>query len=205
MMQIIRHINSFHTSNSYILARENQPGCWVIDPGDSDFVLEWLAANDKFMQGILVTHSHYDHIYGICELLEVKQGVSVYASADCVKGMQSAKLNLSEYLEMPYVVKDAAFKVVKDKETIRLWDGVDLTVRYTPGHNTESMSFQVGSHLFTGDALLPGVRVFTKFFGGNRLISQQTIKKIMTDFPTEQVIWPGHGDPCRLGECKIIL
>lgn len=204
-MQIIRHINSFHTSNSYILTRKNRPECWIIDPGDSDFIIGWLAANNKSMQGILVTHSHYDHIYGICELIKMEKEVSVYASVDCIEGMQSAKLNLSEYLEMPYVVKNARFKVVKDEDTLSLWDGVDLIVRYTPGHNTESMSFVVGQNLFTGDALLPGVRVFTKFSGGNRLISQQTIKKIITDFPTEQVIWPGHGNSCRLGECKIIL
>lgn len=204
-MQIVRHINSFHASNSYLLVHEQEAGVWVIDPGDSEFILDWLKHNTRHIRGILVTHSHYDHIYGICSLIEVYPEVQIFASADCIEGMQSAKRNLSEYLEMPYVVKDVSFEVVADQERIRLWNDTEMVIHYTPGHNTESVSFQIENHLFTGDALLPGVKVYTKFFGGNRLTSQKTIKKIIDNFSPKQLIWPGHGDPCELGRCKIII
>lgn len=204
-MQIIRHVNSFHTSNSYLLVHEKEEGVWVIDPGDSEFILNWLNQNTCFLKGIIVTHSHYDHIYGICDLKEVYPDISVYASKECVEGMQSAKRNLSEYLEMPYVVKDVSFKILEDKNRLWLWKETEMIVHYTPGHNPESLSFQIGINLFTGDALLPGVKVYTKFWGGNRLTSQETIKRIIADFSSEQLIWPGHGDPCELGRCEIIL
>ena len=163
-----------------------------------------VKEHDFCIKGILVTHSHIDHIYGINNLFDNFPSIKVYSSADARMGMQSSILNLSEYLEIPYIVKIDPL-LLKDQDEIELWDGIMAIAHYTPGHNSESMSFQINNNLFTGDALIPGIKVYTKFKGGNKKIAQNTIRAIIGKFPPEQVIWPGHGQECFLKDCKIVL
>jgi len=67
-MLVKKYINRIFTSNSYLLYREEEKQVWVIDPGDTDQIIEWLDKNDKILKGMLITHSHFDHIYGINDL-----------------------------------------------------------------------------------------------------------------------------------------
>lgn len=205
MISIVKHINAFSTSNTYILTNGEYETVWLIDPGDSDYIIKWLYEHSKSLEGIFITHSHIDHIYGINDLQNLFPSVKIYASFEGKTGMLSSKLNLSFYHEKPYIVKRDDIIVIQDGYEFTLWDGIKLKAHFTPGHNMESMSFQIGQNLFTGDALLPGVKVFTKFHGGNKLISQNTIRKILADFPPEQIIWPGHGQESLLKNIKIIL
>lgn len=197
-MEIIKHINSYSFSNTYILSVQSSEWVWIIDPGDSCFMLDWLSKERKKIRGLLVTHSHVDHIYGINELRKQLGTIPVYVSEAGSKGIVSAKLNLSEYHEAPYVVENKDLRIVYSGSRIELWDGVILIIHDTPGHNEESLSFQVEKHLFTGDALIPGVKVFTKFHGGDKRKARETIDWVYDSFPSEQMIWPGHGEACEL-------
>lgn len=199
---IIRHINSFNTSNTYLLHTDTDQKAWIIDPGDASFILDWLDINHKVPAGVLLTHSHIDHIYGINSIRECFSQLPVYVSADGRLGLLSSKLNLSYYHERPYVVKDECLIVLEPAKEIGLWNNVFLTVYATPGHNTESISFQVGKNLFTGDALIPGIKVFTKFHGGNKLQAKETIDRIFEVFPPDQMVWPGHGEEYQLKDIK---
>lgn len=201
-VRIVKHINRFNTSNTYLLYTEGSPEVWIIDPGDASFVLDWLTEYRKEPAGIFVTHSHIDHIYGINSIREYYPLLSVYVSEDGKSGLLSSKLNLSYYHKRPYVVKDENLVVLTENGEVMLWNDVMLKVHATPGHNTESLSFQIGGHLFTGDALIPGVKVFTKFHGGNKLQAKETIDRIFSLFSGEQMIWPGHGEECKLENIK---
>ena len=51
----------------------------VVDPGDANPVLEYLAKSSLNLKGILITHHHADHVGGISKLLqELGQDIPVY-------------------------------------------------------------------------------------------------------------------------------
>ena len=62
-MKIIRIQNSVLNSNSFILSDETYPYCWLVDVGDIEPI--WKAIGNRQMKGVFLTHTHYDHIYGI--------------------------------------------------------------------------------------------------------------------------------------------
>jgi len=174
----------------------------VVDPGDSIPILNWIMENNKFLKGILITHSHFDHIYGINDLCAAFPNVEIFASKHAKEGMLSAKLNRSYYAEIPFVVKCSNINVLEECDKVLLLENIFVNVINTPGHNNDCISFQIGKHLFTGDALIPGIKVYTKSKYGNKIHAENSIQKLITKFDDDTMIWPGHDSNCSLGELK---
>lgn len=198
VLEVIRFVNSIFTSNSFILYFIGDNGAWVVDPGDSVPILLWLKNNNKNLRGILVTHSHFDHIYGINDLCDNFPEVVIYASKQAREGMFSAKLNSSHYTETPFVVKCTNIKIVEEPYHILLTENIYAKVIATPGHNNDCLSFEINQHLFTGDALIPGIKVYTKSKFGNKLLAKESIDRIFNSYNPTTLICPGHGDICHL-------
>jgi len=197
-MFVKKNINSIFKSNSYLLFGEEKE-LWVIDPGDSQPIIEWLSFKKKSLKGILLTHSHFDHIYGVNNLQEVYPKVKVYASYYAVEGMMSEKLNRSLYQEMPFTIKRQEINVIKEGDHIQLWNGITLNVFETPGHDRDCLSFQINKNLFTGDALIPGLKVYTKLKYSDKIQATNSINRIFEIFADDTIIWPGHENNCLLG------
>lgn len=201
-MKVVRFVNSIFTSNSYIIYFEESDSVFVIDPGDSKPILDWLKNSNKYLEGILITHSHFDHIYGINDLYEVYPNIIVYASKYAKEGMLSAKLNRSYYTENPFVVNCKNINIVAEADTILLSENLYANVIYTPGHNNDCLSFEIERNLFTGDAFIPGIKVHTKSKYGNKVQAENSINRIFEQFADNIMIWPGHEKNCLLGRIK---
>jgi glyoxylase-like metal-dependent hydrolase (beta-lactamase superfamily II) len=93
--------------------------------------------------------------------------------------------------------------VVDDNDNIEIHENILVNVIYTPGHNHDCLSFEIQNHLFTGDALIPGIKVYTKSKHGNKTLAKETIDKINEQFNSKTIICPGHGDICKLGDVVI--
>lgn len=196
--------NSIFDSNSYLFKPTDSLGAWLVDAGDSTPVVDFLVANRWDLAGILLTHSHFDHIYGINELLSHFTNVSVYCSDYALQGLSDPRLNMSIYTENPFTVIDAhRVRVVSNHDTIALGGGVDLQVIHTPGHNRDCLSFAAADVLFTGDALIPRVKVHTKDRHASRDQAVATIHALMTAHRDSTIICAGHGEPCLLGDISI--
>ena len=68
----IFHIPAF--TDNYIWAIQKDNYISVIDPGDSDVVIDVLKNNNLTLMDILITHHHYDHTGGITTLREMMKG-----------------------------------------------------------------------------------------------------------------------------------
>ena len=203
-MRVKKFTNSILSSNSYVIFKQEERHAWLVDPGDSRQILDWLKENNKTVKGILLTHYHIDHIYGVNDIYEKFPELKIYANELSLAGLSSAKLNGSYYMEMSYVVGCKEIKIVTADSQIELFnDEQKVRVLFTPGHNNDCISFEIGNFLFTGDALIPGVKTHTKSKNSNKLIAQETIKGIFNQYDSRTIICPGHRAMTPLGEIQI--
>lgn len=63
----ITPLNAFKDNYHWLIEGDDE--IWVVDPGDGRVVAEALAQRSKSLDGILVTHHHWDHVNGIEELI----------------------------------------------------------------------------------------------------------------------------------------
>ena len=137
MLQIAP-VKAFNDNYLWVFHQPGERAACVVDPGDAQPVLDYLAANNLTLGAILVTHHHADHIGGINNLL-TKYKVAVYGPA-------SARIP-----QITHALKEA------DQITVL---GVDFKVLEVPGHTLEHIAYyapasanQDAPVLFCGDTL----------------------------------------------------
>lgn len=200
-LNVFRIINSFLNSNTFVLWQKEGGHCWVLDPGDLAPIRRFIGQYRLLPQGILLTHYHFDHIYGVNGLREFYHPeMPVFCGELTRKGLSDAKLNMSLYAGKPFVVEDRGIRLVENNDVIQLWDGLYARAIYTPGHNDDCFSFFAGDKLFTGDALIPHLKVHTKSKKADKFLAEQTVKNILQNFPPDTTLFPGHNDPCKINE-----
>ena len=200
-MKVKQFKNKVLSSNSYVLFLEEDNRVWIVDPGDSGPLIDWIKSKNKILIGILLTHSHADHVYGIHDLIKDFPKAKKYSSLLSVETLNSERLNGSLYMEMPFTIDSDDFVFLAEGDEVRLWDNYSLKVLETPGHNNDCLSFVIGSLLFTGDALIPQKKVHTRSKRGDKNVAENTISRIRSTFSPDTVIYPGHGEICTLLEC----
>ena len=122
-MKVKKFINNIFNSNTYVLYQDVDNYIWVIDPGSSiNELIEWIERKEKILKGILLTHSHHDHINGLNDLMDKFSNVVMYASIFAKEGMMSSKINGSYYLETPFTIKYLDYNIVKENDrNLFLW------------------------------------------------------------------------------------
>ena len=77
-MEVIKVITGVIEENCYILKKDNT--CLVIDPGD-DFPKIKEKIGDNKVVGVLVTHSHFDHVGALRNFLN-KRSIKVFKKSN---------------------------------------------------------------------------------------------------------------------------
>ena len=202
-MVVHRFTNEVFFSNSYVLCFETEDSAWVIDPGDTTPIVQCLRNNEKQVAGILLTHSHYDHIYGINSLQEYYPNAKIHAAENAVVGLFSSKHNMSRYHLQPYCVKQQDVICVSEGMQIKVSSNLSIKILYTPGHHPGCLSFEIGDELFTGDSLIPGIKVVTILPGGDKMVAKRSIERIFKQYGKSMRVWPGHGEECFLRDINM--
>ena len=143
------------------------------------------------VRGVFITHSHYDHIYGLPSLLERFPDCCIYTSAEGKVGLASDKFNFSRYHGDPIRCEGPNIRVLQDCDSVELFDDVRMTAMMTPGHDKSSVTFYTDDSVFTGDSYIPGFDVVTTFPRSNKSDSDISLKKINILLETRK-IYPGH-------------
>ena len=192
LLQINRIHNSIFTSCTWVL-----DGRWLVDSGDVEPLLPLLDGEN--LRGVLLTHGHFDHIYGLNEQCKRFPDVRVYCSEWARRQLLDAKLNISFYHETPFVFDySERIVVVQDGDTVDLGEGNVVTAVATPGHTPGCITWMTDEALFTGDAYIPGVRVVTNLPYGDKLRAASSVEKILS-LADGRTICPGHDvDPSVL-------
>lgn len=182
MLEVQRFVNSRFTSNTYIISHPKHDDVWIVDPGDTDIVIEWMKVHSKTsVKGILLTHAHFDHIYGVNEILSQYPNCFVYIANDYgLEALHNPKTNGSKYTEEGSIVIDDKANIRFYENVLLLWDSVKMQTLNTPGHSDDSQCLLVDGMLFTGDTLIKDVRTVTKLKGGSVEKLNESVNSIST-------------------------
>lgn len=188
------------TSNTYLLNQNStSKDVFLVDIGSSKDVIDSLKKGQN-IKAIFLTHAHYDHIYGINDIIKHFPDCIVYCSEYCSQGLFSDKMNLSFYHDNPIVFEGGKVIVISEGMSIQLYSKCHLSVIETEGHNKGSLSFIIGNNIFTGDSLIPGYKVVTKLKSGNKEDALKSILKILKITRSTDTLYPGHGLFCKVSE-----
>ena len=191
MLSVDYFTNRVFTSRTYILSKEGSDEVWLVDCGDADRIIE--RTKGKTIKGVLLTHAHSDHIYGLEEILEKFPLCMVYTNGAGIEALKLPKLNMSHYhSEYSDIVIDKPdnVRIIGEGDIVKVL-GTEVSVYETPGHSPSCLTYILEDKACTGDAYIPGVKVFTGFPHSNRIQAQKSLERIL-QLTTNLQIMPGH-------------
>jgi len=157
---------------TYLIASAKGREALIIDPviENVDNYIKLLNEFDLKLVKVIDTHIHADHVTGASKLKDITKCTTIMGEntpADTVE------------------IK------VKDDEYINL-DSLKIRAMYTPGHTSDSYSFLMDNHLFSGDTLLINGTGRTDFQNGNAKDAYNSIFNKLLRLPEETLLYPAH-------------
>ncbi len=168
MMKIKSFCGGFDRNLCYVVYDEDVG--IIIDPFKDNRIIEFCDDKSIQIEGILITHDHFDHCSGI-SMIKNKFGAKVYAH-------HSARIK-----------KDIR---IKNEKLITIGK-IKIKPLLTPGHSKSAICYFIGQNLFTGDTLfvgnVGGTGIFFRGSDANEL--KRSLSRIM-DLDGNIRIYPGH-------------
>lgn len=186
--------------------RENSENCYIItngcraiavDPGsDAEQIAKETEDMGVQIEGILLTHCHYDHISGLAELREIT-GAPVYATGECGGNLLDIRVNVSALFGDPIIAENPEY-VLDDGEECDI-AGMRVKCIKTPGHTSCGACYLIENVLFSGDTL------FLRSIGRYDLPTgdfdelAKSIREKLYKLADEVEVYPGHGGKTSIG------
>ncbi len=188
-------------TNCYFVYREGETDVMFFDPADrGDYIYETLKDKGFSVKGILLTHGHFDHIWGSNKLRELS-GAPIYAYEAEKALCEDYVTNVSEQAGRPYTVLPDHY--LKDGEMITI-AGMTCKLIATPGHTVGSCCyyFEEAGILVAGDTLFQESVGRTDLPTGSMSDIVRSIKDRLFVLPDNVKVYPGHGDITSIGDEK---
>jgi hydroxyacylglutathione hydrolase len=153
----------------------------VVDPAwEVDRILNLARENDLTIRSILITHSHFDHINGVEDLLN-RTSARVFINKAEAEFMHAT---------WPDTVR------VDGGETIGMGN-VEITCIHTPGHTPGSQCFLVRDRLISGDTLFIGACGRCDLPGSNPEDMYYSLTQKLARLDDRTIVFPGHNYAAR--------
>lgn len=192
-LSVSRFVSPLFSCNLYLL--ENEAGEVLIDPCvEYDLVYRNRKEN---LKAIIVTHSHFDHLYAINSYLE-KTNCPIFIHKEGLGKLNDPQKNASFVID-----QDLSFPIPKERITVISGDevlnllGTAFHILETPGHTSCSVSILVSDLLFTGDTLFKGTVGRTDLVSSSETDLRNSLNKLLA-LDGNYLVYPGHGAPTRL-------
>ena len=194
-MKITTFVLGLLSNNTYLVENEEEKTCFVVDPStESSKLTDYIDGNNLKLEGILLTHGHFDHIGGVAYLKE-KYGAKVYMH----------KMDI-EFINNPldFGRKYKRFEVdetVNDGDEIIIC-GQKIKVIHTPGHSLGGVCYMCDNVIFCGDTIFRDSYGRYDLRGGDFATLLNSIKKLC-DIQGDYVLLCGHGPSTTLDHERV--
>ncbi|MBQ9659813.1 MAG: MBL fold metallo-hydrolase [Bacteroidales bacterium] len=194
---------NFLQERTYVAWQESGR-CIIADPGCYDdaeirSLCDLLAQEGLQPEAILLTHGHFDHIFGAKPLQDRFGGIPVYLHpADGALLGYSADLATRMGLNAPAI--DFAWTPVQDGQVLEI-AGMRWEVIATPGHTPGGVCFleRASGVMLTGDTLFAGSIGRTDFLYSEYDDEIRSIMEKLILLDPDIRILPGHGPTSTIG------
>jgi hydroxyacylglutathione hydrolase len=183
--------------NCYIVrANGDSTSALIVDPGDEpERLLGAVDALGVQIEAILLTHCHFDHIGAVAPVARAT-GVPVYCPqierpvlADVMRWVPPGLGPFESY---------EAEHTLAGGERLSL-AGLDVEVVFTPGHSPGHLTYAIPGALLSGDVLFQGSVGRVDLPGGDWATLERSIEGLLTAFPADTIVYPGHMGVTTLG------
>ena len=161
---------------SYLIGDEDSKEAAVVDPGwEIGKILEIAKKYDLNIKFVLATHSHYDHVNNIKEIVDATDAIVYVHKED------------SEEIKKLGVDK---IKNIDENDEINIGK-IKIKVLHTPGHSPGSVCYLFDNKIITGDMLFVEAIGRVDLPGGDiekMFDSLQKLKKLDENIE----VYPGH-------------
>ena len=181
-------------ANTYLLI--SGAHALVVDPSTSvESILTAARESGAKIEGILLTHGHFDHVISLDTLRAAAQ-IPAYIHENDARMLTDGEKNASlVFFSSPRVWKNAE-QTLTDGSIIKLGDE-QIRVIHTPGHTPGSVCYDCGDFMLTGDTLFSNSIGRCDLWGGDEELIRKSLSKLRT-LPGDITIYSGHGAPEKL-------
>jgi hydroxyacylglutathione hydrolase len=168
-------------NNGYVIADPVTREAYLVDaPAQVERLLD--EASDLIIKGVIITHTHPDHVAGYADLKRLTDlAVSVHeADSDRLPGKPE--------------------NLLADKQELEV-GGIRIRILHTPGHTPGGLCLALDGALISGDTLFPG--------GPGRTRSAADFKQVVSSItttlyglPEPTLVLPGHGSDTTIAKSK---
>jgi len=185
-------------TNCYFVYKEGSKKVLFFDPADrGDMLYQKLTDAGFTIEAILLTHGHFDHIWGVERLKELT-GAKVYAFEAEKELCMDPGMNISAAAGRACSIKPD--ELLKDGQKVTIGE-ITFRAIATPGHTKGSgcFYFEEDKILISGDTLFQESVGRTDFPTGSMSTLVRSVKDKLMVLPEEVKVYPGHGESTTIG------
>lgn len=185
--------------NSFLFRKEGSEHALIVDPGDEpDKLLAAIDALGLELEGILLTHTHFDHIGAVAPVARAT-GAEVWVP----ESEAFVLADINRFVPWPGFgpfESHEAEHTISGGEKLEL-AGFDIDVLFTPGHSPGHVSFSIPDEaaVFSGDVLFQQSIGRTDLPGGDHATLLESLRTLVETLPEETTVYPGHMGVTNLG------
>jgi hydroxyacylglutathione hydrolase len=200
MLEVVRFICGPLPNNVFLLVNPDTQETAIVDPGiGTEEVLRHVQQEGLSLQHILITHAHFDHVYGLAEWQARFPEARTYMHPDDLQLLGRLQQTVANWgFPVPEQPADPEVQLAHGQRITVC--GQELEVRHTPGHCPGNVAFVWPGHVAVGDTLFRRGIGRYDLPGGDFDLLERSIREQLYTLPPDTAVYPGHGELTTIGE-----